>query len=96
MHVAGLHREGYQLKDEDTKLDDTYKNKISSIFNQFPLIRSLKYCIGLLLFGICLLFCGGYNIYRERLFSGAALICLGSALGLSSFLWWNIIWRFMP
>lgn len=81
-HKNGLRNEGDQLKDENTKLYNTDKNLIPSIFDQFPIIRHRFFRLYVLLFGIGLLFCGGYNIYRERLVSGAALIACGYLLGL--------------
>ncbi len=95
-HIVRLFSEGYQLKEENTKLDNADKNQITRVFNHFPIIRSLEFCAGLLLFGVGLLFCGGYNIYRERPLRGAALICLGSVFSFGGFMWWDIVWRFAP
>jgi hypothetical protein len=60
-------------------------HQIESISNYLMIISSLQFCLPFFLFGICLLFFGGYNIYCDRLALGFALVGLGTLIGLSSF-----------
>jgi hypothetical protein len=81
-HIAGLRGKGYQLENENTKLDNADKDLIPGIFDKFPIIRSQFFRLYVLLFGLGLLFCGGYDIYRERFILGSAMIACGFLLGL--------------
>ena len=83
-HEDSLCNEGRQLQQKDTERNYADNNLVRRILNKFVVVRRLDLRLYLLFFGFGLLFGGGYNIYRERFFWGAALIGIGSLFGFSS------------
>lgn len=82
-HVKALVGKCDQLQNKNEQLEPANQSLIS---RDFLITRSFTFRRNSLLLGGALLFGGGYNIYRERLVWGSALIGTGALLGFWSFL----------